>query len=310
MTMITYAQNHEDVLLARALADTTSGFYIDVGAFDPTVDSVTHHFYELGWHGINIEPQPAYAAKLRDARPRDLTLQVALSDHRGTSTLYSISEGDGVATIDDVQIRRLREAGMIIAEVEVPVETLADVCAAHCDPRTPISFLKIDVEGHERAVLAGGDWSRWRPRILVVEATEPMTTRPSHEVWEPLLLSAGYVFVQFDGINRWYAPQDERRIIELLSVPVNTLDAYVPHYWLVRVAELEGQVASLTAQLAKGAEEPGPNTGLITSLESLQERLQRLSETLEQERSLRAVESERIESLAHAVEQLSDHSPA
>ena len=33
-----------------------SGFYVDVGAGHPTEDSVTRHFYDLGWRGINVEP--------------------------------------------------------------------------------------------------------------------------------------------------------------------------------------------------------------------------------------------------------------
>jgi hypothetical protein len=57
--IISYAQNREDILLWRALRDLSGGFYIDVGAEDPTQNSVTRAFYERGWHGINVEPVPA-----------------------------------------------------------------------------------------------------------------------------------------------------------------------------------------------------------------------------------------------------------
>jgi hypothetical protein len=53
---VSYAQNFEDVMLWRALRSLESGFYIDVGANDPTIDSVTKAFYASRWHGINIEP--------------------------------------------------------------------------------------------------------------------------------------------------------------------------------------------------------------------------------------------------------------
>ena len=39
--MISYAQNFEDVLLARAFRNRDRGFYIDVGAWHPVFDSVT-----------------------------------------------------------------------------------------------------------------------------------------------------------------------------------------------------------------------------------------------------------------------------
>ena len=58
--MITYAQNFEDVMLERALKSVSAGTYIDVGAWHPEFDSVTRHFYERGWSGINIEPVPAH----------------------------------------------------------------------------------------------------------------------------------------------------------------------------------------------------------------------------------------------------------
>ena len=41
MTFISYAQNFEDVMLWRALKHVEKGFYVDVGAQDPVVDSVS-----------------------------------------------------------------------------------------------------------------------------------------------------------------------------------------------------------------------------------------------------------------------------
>lgn len=303
--MISYGQNSEDVLLARALADTESGFYIDVGAYDPTESSVTRHFYERGWHGVNIEPQPAYAAKLRDARPRDVTLEVALSDREGIATLYDVSIGDGLATIDAEQARRFGDRFRIVGETKVSVTTLADVCAAYCDADAGISFLKVDVEGHEREVLAGADWSRWQPRVVLVEATEPLTTRRSHEPWEPILLGAGYCFALFDGLNRWYARRDEPRVLELLETPVSVLDAYTPYAWLTRVAALEEELASLLAARTDGNVEGSERRlALIRSLENLQTRYRELSEALLRERSLRIMEGAELDRVRDALDTL------
>src|SRR5680860_1737441 len=49
---VSYAQNQEDVVLARALhPDDRGGFWVDVGAGDPVLDSVTAAFAERGWRG-------------------------------------------------------------------------------------------------------------------------------------------------------------------------------------------------------------------------------------------------------------------
>jgi hypothetical protein len=56
--LVSYAQNREDILLRAFFDPKEVGFYVDVGAYDPDDDSVTRLFYDRGWRGINIEPQP------------------------------------------------------------------------------------------------------------------------------------------------------------------------------------------------------------------------------------------------------------
>ena len=67
MSIVSYAQNFEDVMLHRALKNIDQGFYIDVGANDPEIDSVTKAFYDMGWRGINIEPVAEWFEKLQDS---------------------------------------------------------------------------------------------------------------------------------------------------------------------------------------------------------------------------------------------------
>ena len=86
---ISYAQNFEDVMLWRALKHVQNGFYIDVGAQHPVIDSVSKAFYECGWRGIHIEPVPGYAELLRKDRPDETVLQIALADAEGHLNLTS-----------------------------------------------------------------------------------------------------------------------------------------------------------------------------------------------------------------------------
>lgn len=48
-TIVSWAQNGEDIVLRRALRDVAIGVYIDVGAADPDRDSVTNYF--MTWVG-------------------------------------------------------------------------------------------------------------------------------------------------------------------------------------------------------------------------------------------------------------------
>lgn len=88
--MISYAQNFEDVMLERAFAEIENGFYVDVGAWDPDLDSVTRYFYERGWRGVNIEPNPKYLALLKEKRARDVNLGLAVGAHNGRAVITLI----------------------------------------------------------------------------------------------------------------------------------------------------------------------------------------------------------------------------
>ena len=54
MSIVSYAQNFEDVMLWRALGKVENGFYIDIGAQHPVIDSVSKAFYDNGWRGIHV----------------------------------------------------------------------------------------------------------------------------------------------------------------------------------------------------------------------------------------------------------------
>jgi hypothetical protein len=68
---VSYSQNFEDVMLWRALRHVPRGLYIDLGAQDPLVDSVSLAFHQRGWTGVHVEPTPHYARLLRQQRPGD-----------------------------------------------------------------------------------------------------------------------------------------------------------------------------------------------------------------------------------------------
>ncbi len=250
MAFISYAQNGEDVLLWRAFQDVAAGFYVDVGAWHPDEDSVTRAFYDRGWRGINIEAAPEMAARVAAARPRDVTLAVAAGAADGVTTLHRVV-GTGLSTIDAGTARLLPEAGFEADTLDVPLRRLDGILAAHAPG--PIHFLKVDVEGAERAVLEGADFGRFRPHVVLVEATRPLSSVPTHEGWEHLLTKAGYRFVLFDGLNRFYvAEEHEGSLAACFSTPVNVLDGYVrvaDAAWARAAAEQEGRVQAALRQV-------------------------------------------------------------
>lgn len=221
MTLISYAQNFEDVLLWRALGDVGPGFYIDVGAQHPRVDSVSQLFHDHGWQGIHIEPSPAYAALLRAQRPGDAVIEAALSAERGTAVFHEF-QGTGLSTLAQSALESASARGFSAEDRTVRTMTLDDVLAS---VDRPIHWLKIDVEGHERAVIDG--WTgAVRPWVLVIESTLPGSRTEAYDGWEPEILAKGYRFVWFDGLNRFYVHADHAALAVHFGTPPNVFDAF------------------------------------------------------------------------------------
>ena len=245
---IAYGQNAEDVVLHRALRDVDRGFYIEVGANDPTELSISRAFYDAGWHGIAIEPVESLAERFRRARPRDIVVQAAITAAETDEVTLHAIDDTGLSTLDDAINDRHQRSGFESHDVTVPARTLTSVLE-EADVPQDIHFMVVDTEGTEADVLASIDLTRWRPWLLVVEATSPLTNAPTHHLWEPALLKAGYELCLFDGISRFYvAAEHADRLREPLSYPANVLDGYTPYHWHKRERERDEEFAQLRAR--------------------------------------------------------------
>ncbi|TMH85091.1 MAG: FkbM family methyltransferase [Betaproteobacteria bacterium] len=222
--MISYAQNFEDVMLARALESVERGFYIDIGAWHPDRHSVTRHFYELGWNGINVEPGRTYFSLLKRRRPRDLNLNLAVSSHLGPVRFHETPRS-GISGCDDTVLVEARRHGFATRTFETQATTLAALCEQHVADRE-IHFMKVDVEGHEAVVLRSGNWHRFRPWIVVVESVTA-TREPVWRTFEPLLLDSGYLHAWYDGLNRFYVRRESDALLKHFALPPNLFDGVV-----------------------------------------------------------------------------------
>lgn len=242
---MSYAQNFEDAYLFRLFGHLDSGTYVDVGAYSPTIDSVTKVFYDRGWSGINIEPVEKLMAPFRTERVRDVNLQIALGRDSSTRTIFSMPESGLSSLVESIADEARDRHGFAIQEAEVECRSLDSVWDEHL-PGVVVQFLKIDVEGLEREVLDGASavLSGGMAEVLIVESIHPGTRLPSHETFEPMLLDAHYRFAWFDGVNRWYLSPSTQVRAEELAIPVNCFDNIAPYPISHQVSVLTQVVAA------------------------------------------------------------------
>jgi FkbM family methyltransferase len=250
LSFVSFAQNFEDVMLWRALSHVDGGFYIDIGAWSPEQDSVTKAFYDRGWNGINVEPNPDLHAELQAARPRDVNLQIAVADSEESVELFVVRSSTGLATglstLDKTVAADHVANGFVLGEpLAVATRTLASICRDHVPAGTDIHFLKIDVEGAENVVIRGADWTRHRPWIVIVEATRPNSHIETHITWEPMLVEAGYTLAYRDGLNRFYVVRERADLAAAFAYPPNFFDGFVS----AGQHRSEARAAALVSQL-------------------------------------------------------------
>lgn len=223
--MNSWAQNFEDVILWRALSTIQNGTYVDIGAYDPNIDSVTKHFYDAGWSGINIEPVTENYLKFQDDRKRDVNLNCLIGKENSIREFYEI-KGTGLSTVLMDIAAKHATLGFNYEITQKSSNTLSEIFDKFL-PNSEVHFLKIDVEGAEEEVISSLDWNRYQPWIVVIESTQPLSQISTSEQWESVLLNANYNFVYSDGLNKFYLSSKRKELEKFFQYPPGVFDDFI-----------------------------------------------------------------------------------
>ncbi len=221
---MSYSQRFEDLYLGCCFPDQRDGFYIDIGAGHPVYDNVSFAFYLRGWRGIAVEPNAWLSQLTHGVRPRDRNIQSLAGAREGTASFHLVNEFHGLSTMIAEHARKAEsEFGKASQAMTLPVTTLKALCEQYAP--ASFEFLKVDVEGAEGDVIQGGDWTRFRPKVAVIEALAPYTLAPAWDAWEPILTRRGYRYARFDSLNRYYVAEEETAIMHALTSAPDAFDA-------------------------------------------------------------------------------------
>jgi FkbM family methyltransferase len=218
---ISYAQRFEDLYLMRCFEAQQEGFYIDIGSGHPVFDNMSFAFYLRGWRGVTVEPNPWLSRLSRAVRPRDAHIEALVGAAKGEAIFHLVDHFHGFSTMVERHARSARKRfGKAARAVLMPVITLEDLCERHAS-----GSLKVDVEGAEADVVLHGNWQKYRPKVLIIEALAPYTLAPAWQDWEPLLKSHAYRYVRFDTLNRYYLAEEAAELASCFPPDASLPDA-------------------------------------------------------------------------------------
>jgi FkbM family methyltransferase len=192
-----YAQQGEDLILWN-IASQFLRFhpitYLDVGAHDPVAGNNTYLFYEKGYRGVLVEPNPALWETLTATRPGDILLRAGIGAGGNSEADYYVISGDGALNTFSKEMSEsypARTNGRYTLQkvIRLPLLDLNEVMLKHWGG--PPHVLSVDAEGYELAILKSLDFGRFRPNVVCVDTLEFATRRQRPEALE-LMAAKGY----------------------------------------------------------------------------------------------------------------------
>lgn len=167
-----FSQYGEDLIIDSLLGLRNSGFYIDIGANEPTKINNTKRFYDRGWRGINIEPNPALFELLEKERTEDINLNIGIGSKCEQKKFYELSL-NAHSTFNKRVAKQITSTSKLIIknEYNVQVMTLNNIYRKYVKTNH-VDFISIDTEGLEEEILLGNSWDINRPTIIIIEMGE------------------------------------------------------------------------------------------------------------------------------------------
>lgn len=165
-----FSQKGEDLIIDRYFNHKIKGFYIDVGACHPKRLSNTKYFYDKGWNGINIEPNPTRIKLFLQDRKRDINLNIGIGTEVKTAVFYEF-EATGLSTFSKKEMEALLKIGYkLIKTKKISMRRLEDIMRKHV--KSGIDFMTVDAEGMDLEVLKSNNWGKYRPKFLCIETID------------------------------------------------------------------------------------------------------------------------------------------
>ena len=167
------------IVYERFFPGVHDGVFVDVGAAGPDFLSMSALYRQLGWRVIAIEPNPVFSAAQRAAGNE--VLEYACADRDADNVDFELVDShgstykEGAVTFESFSsltvkpTYRALKSELDVKPIKVKVRRLDTILTEHAPEVERLDVVSVDVEGWELEVLAGLDFDRYRPTVLIIE---------------------------------------------------------------------------------------------------------------------------------------------
>jgi len=163
-----FSQSKEDLIIDKILKRKKSGYYVDIGAHNPTRFNNTQRFYLRGWRGINIEPDPENFKTFKVKRKRDVNLNIGIGRKKSRVNFYKFNPSTLSTFSTQTADNYMQQGFQLVFTKKVVIDRLSAILSRYS--KRHIDFMSIDTEGLELDVLQSNNWRKLRPAIICIES--------------------------------------------------------------------------------------------------------------------------------------------
>jgi len=201
----------EDKYIINLFDENFKGKFLDVGCYHPTRHNNTFTMYKKGWSGLNIDLNPLTIELFNFMRPRDININVGISDTDSEKKLYFIDELNTQNTLDKNQLNFLKSHHNIkdkeITQKTIRTKNLHVILDEYNFYN--IDFMNLDIEGHELNVLKTIDFEKIKIKYLCIEMIEHnKESLENNEKIKDLLFKNNYNLIKNFDFNYIYKKAD------------------------------------------------------------------------------------------------------
>jgi FkbM family methyltransferase len=163
-----------DKIYYKYFGEISTGFFVEVGAFDGESVSNTSCLADCGWNGIYIEPVLEHYIQCNNRHINNnvIVANLSIGLEEGEQEIYCSGI---VSTLDKTQSETISKMDIF----NYPSFTKSKCYQMRFDTflkkyQVPKNFdlLVIDVEGREEQIFASFDLEEWMPKMLIVELVD------------------------------------------------------------------------------------------------------------------------------------------